>query len=189
MSITGPIPIDELNDQENCHKCGQPIGGQEYYYEDEQCQFFCSACGDVLLDEEREQGNQVEVTCTACGSVIGTEYARLLDSIELRVCSEQCRLAIESHEETAEGYVTEHFKIRLPLPTYNPGLVTLRQYTNECRHQYTNYDSLILGLGRHDSADRVEYNTIKAHIMRTLRQEIEKVVGQIPDDQWRIAIR
>lgn len=135
----------------------------------------------------------IEPPCSECGKHF-SEGAWMPGADETSadnvICKECCEPIISELEAEAQRYAEENVKITETLPVFDPSTSwtitpdeyamgdrvsnTENAYRTRCRHDYTNYDSLIALLEKHDQWDEIEYRAIRNRADELVDEEIEK---------------
>lgn len=111
--------------------------------------------------------------CSTCEEMVTTEYAWIGDEL---CCEECCSGTLADQEQSRREweaecalYASENCEINSKLPDRDDN-VSVGDFLNSLRHNYTNYDSLIHNLGSR-IRDRIRYNAIRCQIMEMLCDE------------------
>lgn len=129
----------------------------------------CDACGDSFSDLDPGDDCSIQdgkYFCEVCG---GARY-------------ESFDAEFEKHREAAEAFALEHCKV-FQLPEFDLDVNwdsdatdghSHESYINHCRHNYTNYESLLLELSgnRNSPENTAYYNAIKKRINDMIRETL-----------------
>lgn len=127
---------------------------------------FCNAEITGLVCHDDCCGN---VICAECYTSAESEEERIFDESPARIAE-----AVSMCKATADFPVFDESETWAPTPEqYERGerdAYTENSYRCYCRHSCTNYDDLIRNLDRHDAADQLVYDAIRARIDELVEQ-------------------
>jgi hypothetical protein len=132
--------------------------------------------------------------CESCGKKLRRYAYCISDGAYCKACSADAYADADAdaYEEECREYAEAECKITMPFPIYDPDhehRVTREEYEHgsresysrnahscHCRHQCTNYDSLIRKIAKDGSeASMVMYSAIRQRIQELVEDEIQRI--------------